>query len=97
MRESLEATTDWEAFAKVLEDSEANDAVNACKELVQNVTKNNLAYYIYNSLLWPRAPKFLYFDEYYQMKGRDNLDTLIQREDNRQLEESDRPLIGLIG
>ena len=96
LRESLEATTDWEAFAKVLEDSEANDAVNACKELVQNVTKNNLAYYIYNSLLWPRAPKFLYFDEYYQMKGRDNLDTLIQREDNRQLEESDRPLIGLI-
>ncbi len=30
------------------------------------------------------------------MTGRDNLDALIEREDNKQLQESDRPLIGLI-
>ena len=55
-----------------------------------------MAYYIFNSLLWPRAPKYLYFDEYYQMRGRDNLNTLIEREDSEQLQASDRPLIGLI-
>ena len=96
LQESLESTTDWHAFAKALDDSEANDAVNACKEVVAKVTEHDLAHYIFNSLLWPRAPKFLYFDEYYQMTGRDNLDALIQREDNGQLQESDRPLIGLI-
>ena len=96
LKESLEDVTDWEAFAKALDDAEANEAISACKELVQKVIKNDLSYYIFNSLLWPGAPKFLYFDEYYQMKGRDNLDALIQREDEKQLEEPDRPLIGLI-
>ena len=96
LQQSLESATDWETFAKLLEEAEANDAVNACKELVSKVSKNGLVQYIFNSLLWPRAPKYLYFDEYYQMRGRDNLDTLIQREDNKQLQESDRPLIGLI-
>ena len=96
LRETLEAATDWKAFEKVLDDAEANDAINVCKELVKKVEKNDLAYYIFNSLLWPSAPTFLYFDEYYQMKGRDNLAALIQREENKQLEESDRPLIGLI-
>ena len=96
LQQSLKSATDWETFAKLLEEAEANDAVNACKELVSNFAKNGLAHYIFNSLLWPRAPKYLYFDEYYQMRGRDNLDALIQREDNKQLQESDRPLIGLI-
>ena len=96
LQQSLESATDWETFAKLLEEAEASDAVNACKELVSKVAKNGLAQYIFNSLLWPRAPKYLYFDEYYQMRGRDNLDTLIQREANKELKESDRPLIGLI-
>ena len=96
LQESLEATSDWKAFAKVINEAEANDTVNARKEVVARVVEGGLAYYIFNSLLWPCAPKYLYFDEYYQMKGRANLDALIQREDNQQLEESDRPLLGLI-
>ena len=96
LQESLESIADWKAFAKLLEEAEASDAVNTCKELVAKVVSPGLASYIFNSLLWPRAPKYLYFDEYYQMRGRDNLDALIQREDSEQLQESDRPLIGLI-
>ena len=96
LQQSLKSATDWKTFAKLLEEAEANDAVNACKKLVSKFAKDRLAHYIFNSLLWPRAPKYLYFDEYYQMRGRDNLDTLIQREDDKQLQESDRPLIGLI-
>ena len=41
-------------------------------------------------------PKFLYFDEYYQMKGQDNIDSLKNRMANNTLEESDHPLLGLI-
>ena len=47
-------------------------------------------------ILRDRIPKFLYFDEYYQMKGQDNLDALRQRSADRVLEDSDHPLLGLI-
>ena len=60
------------------------------------INPSGLASYIFHSLIWPRAPKFLYFDEYYQMKGHENLNSLIKREEDDCLEESDRPLLGLI-
>ena len=47
-------------------------------------------------ILRDRIPKFLYFDEYYQMKGQDNLDALRQRSAGGVLEDSDHPLLGLI-
>ena len=54
---------------------------------------------VYNQLfqvLWQRIPKFLYFDEYHQMKGQDNLDALRQRSTGGVLDDSDYPLLGLI-
>ena len=87
---------DWTAFAEALDAADETEAVNACKDIVAKVNKNGLGHYILHSLIWPRAPKFLYFDEYYQMKGHENLGALIQREDENRLEESDRPLLGLI-
>ncbi len=96
LRSALGAAGSWQNFESALEDAEATDAVNALKELVGNVRKNKLSHYIFNNLIWPRAPKFLYFDEYYQMEGQANLNALITREDNDQLLDSDYPLIGLI-
>ena len=43
-----------------------------------------------------RVPKFLYFDEYYQVKGHENIESLIKRVENNTLNESDHPLLGLI-
>jgi AAA15 family ATPase/GTPase len=93
---TLKAAADWAQFEAALDATEATEAVNVLKTLVGKVTKHGLAHYVVNTLVWPRAPKFLYFDEYYQLKGHDNLDALIVRSDNNQLEDSDRPLIGLI-
>ncbi len=42
------------------------------------------------------VPKFLYFDEYYQMRGQENLNALKNRRDNETLEDEDRPLLGLL-
>ncbi len=72
LQDSLKAASNWEDFAILLGDSEPNDAVEACKEVVGKITEHGLARYIVDSLLWPRASKFLYFDEYYQMTGRNN-------------------------
>lgn len=96
LKTALTKAADWNAFTVALDAAEATEAVNALKELVAKVHKKGLDSYILNSLIWPRAPKYLYFDEYYQMKGQTNLNALITREDAKQLEDSDYPLIGLI-
>jgi hypothetical protein len=96
LKTALTGAADWNAFAVALDAAEATEAVNALKGLVSKVREKGLASYIFNSLIWPRAPKYLYFDEYYQMKGQANLNALIAREDAKNLEDSDYPLIGLI-
>lgn len=93
---TLTGAADWGTFAAALEAAEATEAVSALKGLVVKVLEKGLDHYIFNSLVWPRAPKFLYFDEYYQMEGQANLNALIAREDAKTLEDSDYPLIGLI-
>lgn len=52
--------------------------------------------YIAESVLEPRIPKFLYFDEYYQLQGRANIEALKARLAQGTLERSDFPLLGLI-
>ncbi|MEO1987733.1 MAG: AAA family ATPase [Martelella sp.] len=96
LRAALGAVATWEDFAAALDGVEATDAVNAVKTLVAKVREKELSYYVFNTLIWSRAPKFLYFDEYYQMEGQANLNALIVREDSDQLLDSDYPLIGLI-
>jgi predicted ATPase len=96
LRAALVSARTWEDFAATLEGFEATDAVNSTKTLVATILEKDLSYYVFNTLIWPRAPKFLYFDEYYQMEGQANLNALIAREDNGQLLDSDYPLIGLI-
>lgn len=96
LKDTLNGAGDWDAFAAALDTAEVTEAVKALKALVAKVREKGLASYIFNSLIWPRAPKFLYFDEYYQMEGQANLDALIAREDAKQLVDSDYPLIGLI-
>lgn len=96
LKATLKGAADWNAFAAALDGTEATEAVNALKALVAKVREKGLDSYIFYSLIWPRAPKYLYFDEYYQMKGQANLNALIAREDAKKLEDSDYPLIGLI-
>lgn len=92
----LRGASHWEAFSDVLADTGENEAPAELRNLVEKVRKNGLGHYIFNTLIWPHAPKFLYFDEYYQMRGQENLNSLIAREDAGELLESDRPLLGLI-
>nr|WP_281719809.1 AAA family ATPase [Nitrosomonas nitrosa] len=96
LKQALGAAADWSAFAAALDVAEATEAVKALKGLVTKIREKGLPSYIFNSLIWPRAPKYLYFDEYYQMKGRANLNALIAREDAKKLEDTDYPLLGLI-
>jgi hypothetical protein len=96
LKTKLAAAETWDEFELALNAAEATEAVVALKKLVTKVCESGLRSYVFFSLIWPRAPKFLYFDEYYQMEGQANLNALIAREDDDKLLDSDYPLIGLI-
>ena len=63
---------------------------------LQEIVDHDLQYVLYDSVLESRIPKFLYFDEYYQMKGEDSVEALRSRLDREALEDSDYPLLGLL-
>ncbi len=75
---------------------EQTEAVQKLTPMLQSIAENDVASVVYDQIIHDRLPKFLYFDEYYQMKGQDNLDALKGRVAANTLEESDRPLLGLI-
>lgn len=97
VEESLRNAQDWKTFLGILDDVEQTTAVKDCRAVVKNIMNSiDLARHIVKDILWPRVPKYLYFDEYYQMKGQENLNALVQRDEENKLKESDRPLLGLI-
>ncbi len=71
-------------------------AAKNLRTLLQTVNASGLARYIYENHLQKYIPQFLYFDEYYQMRGCENIDALQQRITTSTLQPSDHPLIGLI-
>lgn len=72
------------------------DDSNQLKDKIRRISESSASDLIFDEILRDRIPKFLYFDEYYQMKGQDNLNALKNREAANQLEDSDYPLLGLI-
>lgn len=85
-----------EGMIEALNNAEQTEAVGQLTSKLQDIAKDGLPYVVYNSILRERVPKFLYFDEYYLMKGQDNLDALMARVERNELEEPDHPLLGLI-
>lgn len=80
----------------ILDKAESTSAVLSLKEQLEPLVKNGVAHHLFNKLLISRVPKFLYFDEYYQMRGHDNIEALMARKKDEQLQEPDHPLLGLI-
>jgi predicted ATPase len=81
-------------FAKALAESEQAKALRV--RLVELLAHKNLGMHVWHTFLKPGFPTFLYFDEYYQMEGRDNIEALKARQEQGQLKPSDYPLLGLI-
>lgn len=96
LRDKLQAASTWKTFSELLATAEATAEVARLKELVGKFGSEPASVYAYNSILKSRKPLFLYFDEYYQMAGHENVPALIQRKAENKLEKSDYPLLGLI-
>jgi predicted ATPase len=94
---------------KIIDPTEKAKAIDAAKSLAETegakqlrkllgeVLQMGLVKYLWETFLKAKVPKFLYFDEYYQMEGAVNLEKLKGRQANpAQLTPSDRPMLGLI-
>lgn len=99
MKTALGSSNSWEAFDAVLDgmtDESAAAEKAELKKLVGAFKAHDASWYAYNKIMKPRVPLFLYFDEYYQMKGHENIQALLQRQATNTLEKPDHPLLGLI-
>ncbi len=76
--------------------AESEQAKALCARLNELLGHNNIGLHIWESILKPHFPKFLYFSEYYQMLGHDNVEALKKRRAENKLKDSDHPLLGLI-
>jgi predicted ATP-dependent endonuclease of OLD family len=96
LREKLIEADNWKSFSELLAAAENTAAIAKLKELLGKFKDHSASHYAYNSILRSREPKFLYFDEYYQLAGHENIPALIQRKTEKKLLKSDYPLLGLI-
>lgn len=85
-----------QAMTEAISAWESTEATTALSHKLLEITQADVSQYIYNNILKQRIPKFLYFDEYYQLKGQDNLNDLLQRVRTNTLQPHDHPLLGLI-
>ncbi|EIG62309.1 AAA family ATPase [Bradyrhizobium sp. WSM1253] len=87
-----------DGLSAILQAQEQTAEVTRLLAVLAEVKKSGISGYIYTHILLSRRPKYLYFDEYYQMTGHENIEALVAREaaNPSQLKPSDHPLLGLI-
>ncbi|MER8541128.1 ATP-binding protein [Mesorhizobium sp. M1334] len=95
-RATLEMAASWGDLKTKLEGVEATVEVTRLLAFVNVIFPDDGSHYTFNKILSSRIPALLYFDEYYQMLGHENVQTLIQRKAAGTLKPSDHPLLGLI-
>ena len=71
-------------------------AAKGLRDQLSKILHVGIHRYVYDKYLLANVPKFLYFDEYYQMEGQLNIEQLKQRQSSNTLIDSDRPMLGLI-
>ena len=94
--EQLRPLESVDEVLQALTDAEQTEAVQNLSTALQPIADNNTSHAVYHSIIRPRVPKFLYFDEYYQLKGHDNVEALKHRVATGDLDDSDHPLLGLL-
>lgn len=88
--------TATEIVEALLDQPNETEARQKLVSFAQKISEQDACTVVSDSILRDRIPKFLYFDEYHQMQGQDNLDALRERVEYNTLKNPDYPLLGLI-
>ena len=95
-KKALNKCATLQDVAESLKSGEKSGSSSAFLETVNAILETGLHQYLYKQYFESSIPKFLYFDEFYQMKGHVNIQSLIQRKKDNKLLDSDYPLLGII-
>ncbi|MGB6875872.1 MAG: AAA family ATPase [Candidatus Acidiferrales bacterium] len=93
------ALADTDEKKKAVAEAQSLQETSAAKSLrteLDAINGTGIHKHIYDKFLEAYVPEFLYFDEYYQMRGCENIEALQKRIAAKQLNPSDHPLLGLI-
>ena len=93
---SLAQLNTLKELESALKERKKNESESTLLALISEIQKTGLLKFLYERYFESKVPKFLYFDEFYQMKGHVNIEALVERKKNNQLLDSDYPLLGLI-
>jgi predicted ATP-dependent endonuclease of OLD family len=96
IQDEVKGITNARDLAAKLEPHAADAAVAPIIAIIQESKDHSFGWYTFNKILKHHEPHYLYFDEYYQMRGCENMQELQGRVTSKTLLPSDHPLLGLI-
>lgn len=92
----LKPNTDFNKANEFLKTVEQTSEVKKLLSIFTEIASKGITKYVYDKYLNDNVPEFLYFDDYYQLTGQENIEQLIQRVNSNSLLPSDYPMLGLI-
>lgn len=96
LAEKFEKATTLAELQSAISGADQNDHTKRLAGLVAPIAAKKGFILAAYGLVDADVPHFLYFDEFYQMRGHENLEALKQRQTENKLQRSDYPLLGLI-
>lgn len=96
IQDEVKGITNARDLAAKLEPHAADAAVAPIIAIIRESKDHSFGWYAFNKILKPYEPHYLYFDEYYQMRGCENMQALQERLTSKKLLTSDHPMLGLI-
>jgi len=95
-KEATQAASTWAELHSALEPFKSDATVAPIHAILGGLGEQPLSLYVWTKWLKKHFPTFLYFDEYYQLTGCENVDELMKRKAENRLKPSDQPLLGLV-
>lgn len=94
--EEIRDCTNFGDLAAKLEKNHGDSGSRELAKKAHMIHEQGLDRYIYLTFLRPKLPKFVYFNDYYQLRGQEDLEALKERLQADTLRTSDHAILGLL-
>jgi hypothetical protein len=96
LKQEIKGVETSKQLLEKIEPHAADPTVASVIDVVRKTAPHSFSWYASHEILGPHEPKFMYFDEYNQMTGCENIEALKLRVASQDLKPSDQPLLGLV-
>jgi hypothetical protein len=96
IRSALPESNDVNTLIEAIQQQEQSPEVIQLIQMLAEISNKGLGKYVVDRFVSRCEPKYLYFDEYYQLTGHENIEALLEREKDGTFKPSDHPMLGLI-